>query len=865
LALNDAPIIKYGNVTKVVSQLDAMFAVGLSLDQNDLERFFQLVPELFGERDPALDIPQKQWWMARVLGKSPSCSRELLSGLGDALCILSLHGDNIFCARLDINCAHRVGLIVRALMHNADEDRWLSIRGHLRAFAEASPNDFLVCLEEELLKSNPLIRAIMGTTASGIGGECLRTNLLWALEMLAWHPQYFVRVVQIIFGLRRLETEDNWSNSPRSTAHALFRAWLPATAVSVDERIAVLHNLSELFRESVIDVCISLLPQSAGQFASRNIRPEWRDLEVEVPVPTYGDVTHAAIVASHLLLNLSPFDKSELKIILKASTRLDSNDLSLLVEEVKRWAEDAHDEEKAELRNDMQRYGIQRVYQAQNDESQIMAFHQLEASLEPEALTARNRWLFDSHYIEWHALEEAVAEGRISYEERAVRVQQRRQDAMTEIKNHYSKKDILQFALTVKCPALVAQALVLADTPPSVVAEWISFVLAEQPSAAANEFLQQLLLTDGGKVLPAVVNILNENDSLDTLDKRSRFVKALPGISFGWRVAEAMGEEFVTIYWNSVALCIWKETPNDEIVFGVRKLIEAKRPRSAFSVVHYWPDRIEPDQWVQILEGIAKGEESEGRLPDAYAINEILQHLDKIESISETLLLELEMPFLPGLCSCSARDHKRVLAVHRDLMRNPTSFVQLLRWCYRRRDGAAEPDLDLDPEQKKFLAGIAFHVLESWNLIPGGLENGEVDRDKFVAWVEQALHGAAEVNRKEVAEVHLAELLGRVARHRSWEQWLPGCVLEFLDRPDNGGLLKQLGLGVRNARGITCRSPFDGGAQERVLADKYRELAAQYSVLHSRVAAQLILIAESYEIEARRQDEEAAIDERWHP
>ena len=65
LALDDAPIAKYGRVTKVVSQLDAFFAVGPFIERNDLERFFQLVPELLGERDPALDLPREQWWMAQ--------------------------------------------------------------------------------------------------------------------------------------------------------------------------------------------------------------------------------------------------------------------------------------------------------------------------------------------------------------------------------------------------------------------------------------------------------------------------------------------------------------------------------------------------------------------------------------------------------------------------------------------------------------------------------------------------------------------------------------------------------------------------------------------------------------------------------
>ena len=865
LALDDAPIAKYGRVTKVVSQLDAFFAVGPFIERNDLERFFQLVPELLGERDPALDLPQEQWWMAQVLGKSPSCSKELFSGFGDALCILAMHGGIICGDRLGVNCAHHVGFIVRSLMHNANEDRWLTIRRHLRALAEASPEEFLTCLEEELLQPNPPIRAIMGTTNGGISGECLRTDLLWALEMLAWHPEYFSRVAQIIFGLCRFETKDNWTNTPKSTAQSLFRVWLPGTTLGIDARMVVLRDLAERFRKPIINVCISLLPQYMGQLAIKNLRPEWRTLKVEVPVPTPGDVMLAATEASRLILDLCPFDKSELKVVLKAATRLHSNDLIRLVEEVQRWAMSADDEEKAELRSDVRLNGVQRVYQDKNDVSQAMAFLQIESALEPVELTARHRWLFDSHYIDWRVFNEDENEEKPPFKERAACLQQRRQDAIAEIAHYQGKEQALRFALAVTFPEIAAQALVQPDTYPSNIAEWISLVLAEAPSIAADAFLRQVLLTSAWNNLPAVVTVLNERLVLDSFDKQQRFVKALPGIPSGWRVAETMGEELAAIYWNTVSLSIWDDTPIDEVRFGIKKLLEAKRPRSAFVAVHDLPDRISPDLWEHILQGIAQGDEPEGLLPSSYALDEILQYIEKAGCISENQLMQLEIPFISALCSGGQSGFGRILAVHRELSRNPESFVQLLTWLYQRKDGANEFDADSDVEQKKILADMAFYVLESWNLIPGSHTDGEVDPDKLVAWVEQTLHSAAEVSRKEVAEVHLAELFGRVARHRSWDQWLPVCVLDLLNRPEYGGILRRLGLGVHNARGTTSRYPFDGGAQERALAGEYRNLAVKYGTIYPRISAQLIVIAESYEHDARRHDEEAAIDERWHP
>ena len=397
VALDDAPIARYGQVNVVVSQLDALFAVGQCIEREDLDRFFQLVPELLGERDPALDLPQDQWYMANVLGHARRFSGALLSGLGDAMCILSVHGAEICGDRLGVDLSNRAGQVVRSLMQDANEERWLSIRGYLRTLAEASPPAFLDGLEAELHKPDPAIRAIMGTTDDVLSGECLRTNLLWALELLAWHPGHFSRVAEIVFGLRRIEFEDSWSNSPKATARSLFFAWLPATALGSAGKMAVLRRLSGRFRHPAMDVCISLLPGGGRGFALRTAMPRWRALDAEIPTPTNADVRDAALEASHLLLDMAPFDKVELEQLLEVATRLHPDDLARLVIEVEHWAEAAPDEAKAELRNDLRRRDAMRAYQEGEEEEELdAALRRMELALEPQSPMARHRWLFEN-------------------------------------------------------------------------------------------------------------------------------------------------------------------------------------------------------------------------------------------------------------------------------------------------------------------------------------------------------------------------------------------------------------------------------------------------------------------------------------
>jgi hypothetical protein len=60
-----------------------------------------------------------------------------------------------------------------------------------------------------------------------------------------------------------------------------------------------------------------------------------------------------------------------------------------------------------------------------------------------------------------------------------------------------------------------------------------------------------------------------------------------------------------------------------------------------------------------------------------------------------------------------------------------------------------------------------------------------------------------------------------------------------------------------NGRGVTCRSPFDGGKQEHELADKYRVISNSFACSHPSLSNLYARIAQNYEADAKREDLEA--------
>lgn len=857
----DAPIAFFGEANIVVSQLDAFFAVGPFIDSAFLQRYFELVPELLLERDPALDLPDQHRWMANVLGKGGAYSGALLSGLGDSLCILAIYGQQICGERLHVDIVMRIDGLVRKVMQNADEERWYTIRGCLKTLAEAAPNAFLSCLEANLQVEPASVGALLDVP-EGHSNECLYADLLWALETLAWHPEYFERVAKILCELHIFPIKGNWSNSPLSTLRSIFRVWSPSTSMSADKRIEVLRRIFESYRLPSFDVCLSLV--RIDGIAMQNATPQWRVLEHDVVSPTRQEVFDSMKMASCLLLDCVPFDQEELALTIDIIPHLHPEDLARFVIEVERFSQTADDAVKADL---LQLYRQAEVNLAHQEIDKTPGFTaamaEMERLLEPVTSTARNRWLFEDSHILWSELVEE-GEGRMSWEDQEARIKQRRKDALTEIVDEYGEDGVIEFVFTVKHPATVAWVLLNDENETEFAANWIDKALSTEAENASNKFLNQLLLSASLGDLSGVLGILRDSEKLSDQDKLVRLAEQLPGNEAGWRVAEELGEEFSLVYWKSTTVRCWHDTPPEQVTYAVEKLLEARRPRSAFFAAESSIDNLEPELWVKVLSDIARIDEVGIRLPGEHYLEKVLSFIDESEKVSLQDVASLELPFADLLCSHRIRAKRRTLAIHRKMADDADYFLQLLCWSFRRRNDHDDSGADqLTDDQMRNLAKLSRSVIDDWQVIPGRGGSGEIDKASFNAWAEVVFSRANELDIAAMASIKFGAMLAAEASPLSWDAQPPLPIIDYLERAESESLRRAFEVGEHNARGVTVRSPYDGGGQERILAGQYRKLAAGYVVTHPYVSTMLERIASTYHREAQHEDERAEVGERW--
>jgi len=84
-------------------------------------------------------------------------------------------------------------------------------------------------------------------------------------------------------------------------------------------------------------------------------------------------------------------------------------------------------------------------------------------------------------------------------------------------------------------------------------------------------------------------------------------------------------------------------------------------------------------------------------------------------------------------------------------------------------------------------------------------------------------------------------------------------VRQLIERLKSKTLEKGLQIGLHNKRGVHFRPR--GGELERAIASRFRDLASNASTRYPRTAAMLRSVAEEFEQDARREDEEGLREE----
>ena len=852
LQFDDCPVWSVGRYRGVASKIDALFAIAEYVTGTDIEDYFMLAEHVLSENDPALELPESKRWAAGLYGKVRDHSPALREGVCETLVLLSVHGNVLFRHRLGIDVEACVSQTIRNLLTPLTLEKLLSHENDLPRYAEAAPEEFLNLIETDLRQPEPTVLALLKPAGSAMFGRCPRAGLLWALECLAWKPRRLGRVSAILARLSRTVIDDNWSNKPIASLEEIYRSWLPQTAASFAERMRSLETLVKRFPDIGWRICIGQLTTGLQQVARPSYRPRWR-----------SDASGAGRSPETLGVHRSTIRKA-LDLVLAWPTH-DQNTLCDLVDRVQwmpneyrcrvwdlidGWATSETDEEaKAQLQSRIRQLAFaHRGLRGLDDRIRERA-RAAYANLEPGDTVVRHARLFADHWIKFFVDETEEFDAK----KREREIRQLRDKAMTEIWEARGFEGVTALLAFGGLPDTAGVSLTSTIENP---ADRIDFLLkclsiSGDLEKRMDSCLQGFLRSLGDDEREALIVSTAAQANTDWI---VRLVRSAPFAWGTWRLLDRFGAGIRERYWREVTP-EWHRHSEAELSELIDRLIAAKRPRAAFGAAPWDWSLIETSRLKRLLfeAGAIDAEQKEWYQIGPYWISEALDALDGRVGITPDEMARLEFMYFDAI---EDSEHG-VPNLERGIAESPMFFVQVLAAAFKRDDDGEDPSewKVEDPDRRRKLAYDAVRLLERLGRVPDAGDDGKIDTRELVAWVTEARRLCAEYGRAEIGDQHIGQLLSNAPAEEdgTWP-CLPVCeAMEAIESPKIG---EGFNLGVQNNSDGTMRAVGEGGAQERALAEKYRNWAERRAFDYPHVAGVLESIAASYESFAERMDDE---------
>jgi hypothetical protein len=848
----------------LVDALDAWQQLSGAVTAQDLDRLTSVMSTVLGEVDPALELPQdERWWRAAFDGKQRVCSQQLRQGLANTLALLGQFGHAISLpggrsgADLAASVVHR--LLADA---NGDESgmRWASIADLLPLMAESAPDTFLAAVQEGLAGESPVLATMFTDTGNSFfGAHSPHTNLLWALEGVAWSSSHLGMAVELLAQLAETDPGGDTTSRPLNSLTGIFCPWHPDNTASDERRLRIIDAIRQRHTQIAWEWLLTLLPESYSTHFPTHA-PKYRDWKPASPPVTYSSLwAFTTAVVERCIEDAGTTAGRWLTLIDKLGN-LSPGDRDLVLTTLMDLESDG-DSFEPTGRTDL--WDALRAFAAKHrtfadagwslPEDALQRVDELAERFAPAAAHVKNRWLFaedmpDFGDIRWSDDHEAYQEA----------LRARRQAAVEEILNQEGMHGVLQLADGLDNPWSVGVALADAGTDCEAVMLDLIDSTDYSERALPWAYVTRRFRGDGWEWLDAVVAA---NDL--SAEQRARLLLSSADYPAAWDRA-GRDSDVDEVFWREFRQYgLGPEFPH--VDYAARRLMEAGRHQVALDLVNLYARRGGHDE--ELLAQLA-ADGLDAMLSQPLDENEVRELRDfwfgslfaLLERNRDTVGVErvarLEWAYLPALGF-----EPSIPALEESLAHSPDLFVEVVCAVYKPRasdadDESAEPHASEEQDTDAVARAMNAHrLLSSWRRPPGSTPEG-VDEGAMNAWVDDAIERLDQVGRLEAGLTHIGHVLTYFPPGDDGVR-PPQAVRDLIERVASTELDGGFYTEVLNSRGLTSRGPEDGGAQEEALVRKFRADAEALADDAPRTAVILRRIADSYEREGRRNDENA--------
>ncbi len=854
--ISDSPILKIGSTWRLTSPFDAWTNSAQYITGNDFDLLHKSVLIILSEINPVFELESEQRKYAGLMGKNRAFSSWIREGVLQSLILTSILGSK-FKLNLPTQANVWVDKIVYELLDSEDSYHWKSLENKLPLIAEASPKAFLDSVSKYLEVASSPIVSLFEESPGFMHETSYHTGLLWALEGLAWFPEYFSRAVLVLAKLADIDPGGRLSNRPINSLKEIFKPWYYQTLASFEERIQVLKLLSKKESRIAWKILAEMLPTLSGGTASPTAKSRWRmfDQETKRSV-TYQEIydTHSEVV--DILISEFEYNEEMLSVLIQKTQGLipcDRDKIIQFTSEKRSVISHPGNLVWHELRKLISHHRSCATTDWAFSEEILKHYDDLYSLYEPEDVIGKSIWMFDGYpeFSDAHSYEE------LPMHDREQIVTKRREDGLRSIYENYGIEKIIELSNVVNEKWDLGRTLShIVDNELEILKLCTQLQTEEEDLQFINGFLVNKC---GEKGLDWIANLFVQLEDLGySTVSLAQLLIPLPQSMELWNYIDLLDSKIREFYWMKMVPNFYRfDLEGKE--FGLKKLLDYKRFFWATDVCYHFVDELSSNLIFNTLNKLATEESCDKHQFRGYEINRIFKSLNKREDLEHEKIVQLEWLFLPILTSYNSSHKPKRL--HREIAENPKFFIDIIKWAFlpKNRELLKDENKDVSDDVVRNRAKQAHQLLDSWKKIPGVSEVGEIDKNFLFEWTRKSRELACNVDRLNVADSQIGKVLAQYPEDYK-SVWPPKEICELIEDLKSDSIERNFSTAVYNKRGSTCRGPFDGGDIERGNAEYFERLAKAHRNMYPIVSSVFEKLSSSYLEQAKWEDERAERD-----
>jgi len=833
------PINRFGNIYKIGEREKTLIQYYSSVTPSQALLFRDIAIDVLSTQDPKYDLTIDKRWMSAAYGALPEYSGILVEGIAETLAILSSNIEAIPSLGTD-SCNVIVNTILDRLFRklNVNWKAWASLSSSLPLLAEASPDLLLSAIDRGLAQDPPIFKSLFTDSGDPTFTSSPHTGLLWALETLAWNPEYLGYSSLLLLRLAKIDPGGSYTNRPINSLFTIFNLLIPHSLASLEQRFDVIDTLLENENEVAWVLLLKLVPDRRIITPTR--KPKWQKWVPEDRENiTQSEVLQGLRLTISRLIENANHRGNRLADLISILSNLPQPYYQTVYTYLKE-IQPERIEEKIKvwngLRDLISRHRSYPDAVWSLDEEKLSSLQEIYERLEPESYSAKYSWLFS----QTPSLLDGTTIGREAYFEI---IEERRMATLSEIYESERLDGIISLIDEVESPRSLGYSLSnFSLTDEEERSLLITKLASETPSNL--EFskgyifgLSQIRSRD------EILTIFESIQSELTDAQKGYFLTTLPLDLESWDFVHGLGSSAESEYWRRI-----NPYAIPDYLTGAKKLIENDLPYSAIGLLAIHLKSDEPfDQNVSLSaleKALSISPEADSPLQSlGYHISSLFTKLEETSGVDLNRLAILEWHYLPII----QRHQESETLLHLELARNPEFCNQVIKFVY----SSSEDEQKELSEEDKVRARRGFQLLESWRTIPGTTPEG-INIDTLRSWIIDARRLNSESGRQIIGDQIIGKMLSNSPPDESrWPHPTICTVLEELANPD---IEAGFEIGLFNSRGAFTKSPLEGGKQEMELSEKYAKFASDIRDIYPRTSSLLRRISSQYKVDARRED-----------